>query len=97
MEIEKFPKASFSGKIIEQIDFTKDGEYDVRAKGDLDIHGQKQTRIIKGKIRVQKGVVIVQSVFSVPLDEHSIVIPKIVNQKIATEIEVAFSATMSTH
>jgi len=97
MEIEKFPKASFSGKIIEQIDFTKEGDYDVRAKGDLDIHGQKQTRIVKGKISVRKGVVVVESVFSVPLDEHSIVIPKIVNQKIATEIEVAFSATMSIH
>lgn len=97
MEIEKFPKASFSGKIIEQIDFTKDGDYEVRAKGDLDIHGQKQTRIIKGKISIRKGAVIVESVFSVPLDEHSIVIPKIVNQKIATEIEVAFRAMMSIH
>jgi len=98
MEIEKFPKASFSGKIIEQIDFTKNGDYDVRAKGDLDIHGQKQTRIIKGKISVRTGdVVVVEAVFTVPLDEHSIVIPKIVNQKIATEIEVAFHATMSTH
>lgn len=97
MEIEKFPKASFSGKIIEQIDFTKDGDYDVRAKGDLDIHGQKQTRIIKSKISIRKGIVNVESIFSVPLDEHSIVIPKIVNQKIATEIEVSFKATMSIH
>lgn len=97
MEIDKFPKASFSGKIIEQIDFAKDGDYDVRAKGDLDIHGQKQTRIIKSKISVRKGSVLVESVFSVPLDEHSIVIPKIVNQKIATEIEVHFKAAMSTH
>jgi len=97
MEIDKFPKASFSGKIIEQIDFTKDGDYDVRAKGDLDIHGQKQTRIIKSKISVRKGDIVVESVFSVPLDEHSIVIPKIVNQKIATEIEVHFKAVMSTH
>lgn len=95
MEIEKFPKASFSGKIIEQIDFTKDGDYDVRAKGDLDIHGQKQTRIIKGKISIRRGVAIIESAFSIPLDEHGIIIPKIVNQKIATQIEVAFNATMS--
>lgn len=95
MEVEKYSKASFSGKIIEQLDFTKDGEYDVRAKGELDIHGQKQTRIIKSKIVIRNGIISVESAFSVPLDEHSILIPKIVNQKIATEIEVSFKASLS--
>ena len=95
MEVERYAKASFSGKIIEQLDFQKDGEYDVRAKGDLDIHGQKQTRIIKSKIIIQKGSLIVESNFNVPLDEHGIVIPKIVNQKIATETNVGLTASMS--
>src|SRR3954471_931248 len=34
MESEVFPKARFSGKIIEQIDFTTDNTFEVRAKGD---------------------------------------------------------------
>lgn len=96
METEKFPSASFSGKIIEQIDFSQDGTYEVRAKGDLDIHGEKQTRIIKCKVTLKNNTATLDSRFLVPLIDHNIKIPKIVNQKIATEIEVVFKAVMIT-
>ena len=95
MESEMFPKARFSGKIIEPVDFSVDESYDVRAKGELDIHGQKQTRIIKTKVTVRNGMVYLESTFFVPLSDHNISIPSIVSQKIATEIEIAFKATMS--
>jgi len=95
MESDKFPRARFSGKIIEPIDFSVDRSYDVRAKGELDIHGQKQTRIIKSKITLRGGKIFVETIFFVPLSDHNISIPTIVNQKIATEIEVEFKATMS--
>jgi hypothetical protein len=95
MESEKFPKAKFSGKIIEAIDLSADGVYDVRAKGDLEIHGQKQTRIIRSKISVKNSVITIESKFIVPLTDHDISIPSIVSQKIATEIEVDFKAAMS--
>ena len=94
MESEKFPKARFSGKIIETVDFTSDGVFDVRAKGDLEIHGVKQTRIIKSKMIIRNGQVDIESKFMVPLSDHNITIPNIVSQKIATEIEVDFKATM---
>ena len=94
MESEKFPKARFSGKIIESIDFTTDGVFDVRAKGDLEIHGIKQTRIIKSKMTIRNGQIDIESKFMVPLSDHNITIPNIVSQKIATEIEVDFKATM---
>lgn len=94
MESEKFPKARFSGKIIESVDFSSDGVFDVRAKGDLEIHGVKQTRIIRSKITIRNGQVDIESRFMVPLSDHNITIPNIVSQKIATEIEVDFKATM---
>lgn len=96
MESDKFPKASFSGKIIEQIDFSKSGTYEVRAKGDLDIHGVKQTRIIKSKLIISPdGAVRIEAQFKVPLADHNISIPTVVSQKIATEIEVDFVASMT--
>lgn len=95
MESDKFPRARFSGKIIEPIVFTTDGVYDVRAKGELDIHGLRQTRIIKAHVVVRNGVVEIDSQFFVPLADHDISIPTIVSQKIASEIEVEFKATMS--
>ncbi len=94
MESEKFATARFSGKIIEQVDYSQDNTMEVRAKGELDIHGQKQTRIIKAKITIKGNQVIIEAHFMVPLSDHSITIPKIVSQKIATEIEVDINSTL---
>ena len=94
MESEKYQKITFTGKIIEQVDFSMDGLYEVRAKGDLDIHGQKQTRIIKSQIEISEGIITIESDFKVPLADHNISIPRIVNQKIATEIEVHVNASL---
>lgn len=94
MESDKYPKATFSGKIIERIDFLSDGAHEVRAKGDLDIHGVKQTRIIKGKILIKNGTLNVNATFDVPLSDHNISIPTVVSQKIATQIKVQFEASM---
>jgi hypothetical protein len=95
MESEKYPRITFSGKIIEQVDYSTDGTYEVRAKGDLDVHGQKQTRIIKSKVEISDGVLSIIADFKVPLADHNISIPRIVNQKIATEIEVNVKADMT--
>jgi len=94
MEGEKFPTAKFSGKIIEQVDYSQDNTMEVRAKGELDIHGQKQTRIIKAKVTIKGNQLIIEAHFLVPLSDHSITIPKIVSQKIATEIEVDINSTL---
>ncbi len=94
METEKFPACSFDGKIIEKVDFATNGTYEVRVKGELDVHGQKQVRIIKGKLTVRDKTIFVETTFSVPLADHNISIPKIVSQKIATEIEVIVTATL---
>jgi len=94
MESGKFPRATFAGKIIEQLDFEKDSTYTVRAKGELDIHGQKQSRIIRSKVTIRNRSLMVESDFAVPLADHNIAVPRIVNQKIASEIEVTFRATL---
>lgn len=95
MESSKYPKASFTGKIIEQVNYTRDSVYVVRAKGELDIHGVKQTRIIKTRLTVKKNDLQIEADFNVPLADHNISIPRIVSQKIATEIDVKFRATLT--
>src|SRR5687767_9354204 len=52
MEQKIYPQATFTGKIIEDIPFDTPGTYSIRAKGDLDIHGMKKERIIKGTITI---------------------------------------------
>jgi hypothetical protein len=94
MESEKYPRINFTGKIIEQVDFDIDGTYDVRAKGELEVHGLKQTRIIKARIIIENQILSVDVSFDVPLQDHNISIPRIVNQKIATQIAVVVNAAL---
>ncbi len=88
MESDKYPTATFRGKIQETIDFKKDGVYDVSAKGTLEIHGIKQDRIIKGKLTVGKGQIMMESNFNIKLVDHKIDIPTVVFAKIAEVISV---------
>lgn len=92
MESTLYSKATFAGKIIENIDFQKDGLYHIRAKGKLNIHGVEQERILKATIKISNGQMEVHSKFTVPLSDHNITIPRIVEQKIATEIYVEIHA-----
>jgi len=88
MESDKYPKATFKGKINEKIDFTKAGNYDVSATGDFTVHGVTKPRTIKGKLTVGSGTMSLLTDFDVNLADHKIEIPKIVFMKIAQTITV---------
>jgi polyisoprenoid-binding protein YceI len=94
MESDKYPEASFKGKIIEDVDFSVDGTYQVRTKGILTIHNVPQERIIQSDVTVKKNIITVHSAFTVLLSDHNIPIPMVVNQKLANEIKVEVNATL---
>ncbi len=92
LESDKYPAATFSGKIIEAVDFQTPGIYQVRAKGILNIHGVDQERIIKGVLTISDKSVMVTASFRIKLQDHNISVPRIVFHKIAEEIEVSLEA-----
>lgn len=94
METNKYKTATFKGKIIEDVDFTKNGTYTVRAKGTFSIHGAEKEKIVKTKITIKDNEINVETSFEVPLDDHNINIPKVVNQKIASIIIVDVKAIL---
>ena len=94
LETDKYPEATFAGKIIEPVDFLKPGKFTIRAKGILKIHGVEQERIIKSEVTVTEGKIQLVSDFTVLLADHNIRIPRIVHEKIATEIKVTVKALL---
>lgn len=94
MESDKYPVASFEGKIIEDINLEQSNEFSIRAKGFLTIHGISQERIIKCDLSVKNNKVIVRTAFTVLLQDHNIAIPKVVHEKLASEIKVDVMAEM---
>ena len=92
MESDKFPKATFKGKIQEQVDISKDGIYPVIVIGDLTVHGVTQKRSVPGTITVKNGVISMTSEFIVKCADHHITIPSIVFHNIAESIKMNVSA-----
>ena len=93
LETDKYPTATFSGKIIERINLEIPGTYTVRAKGLLTIHGHTKERIIKAEIISTGTELKAKATFIIPLIDHQIEVPRIVNQKIAQEIQVQVQGT----
>ncbi|MDB5141817.1 MAG: YceI family protein [Mucilaginibacter sp.] len=96
MESDKYPKATFKGKIQEHPDLSKDGTYPVTATGDFQVHGVTQTRTITGNLKVNNNVVTLTSEFMVKCADHHIEIPQIVFHHIAESIRIRVAATYTT-
>jgi hypothetical protein len=94
MESGRYPLATYTGKVIEDVDLRYDGEYNVRAKGKLVIHGMEQERIINSKIIVDGEKITIRSTFPVALADHNIKIPRVVYDKLAPDINVDVNAVL---
>ena len=94
IESDKFPDAVFNGKIIEDVDLSQDGTYTVRAKGNFTLHGVSQERIIKSNVTVKEGIIYINSSFSVLLEDHNIPIPKVVKDKLSSQIDVQLNCQL---
>ncbi len=90
MESEKFPKASFIGKIsdLKSVDFTKPGKYQVKIAGKLTIHGVTKDVEAAGELSVDKDKIDGTSVFSVKPEDYDIKIPSVVKANFAESMKV---------
>ncbi len=86
LQSDKFPNATYEGKIIEEIDFSTNGTHNVRGKGKFKVHGVDQERIIRCKLTITQGKILIESNFTVMLADHDIKIPSVVAQKLAEEV-----------
>lgn len=96
MESDKFPKASFSGKIAEfnKVDLKKNGSYKATAGGTMMIHGVSKAVSIPGTIDVKDGVATFKANFNVALSDYNIKVPSIAEGKIAKSIAVTLNAIL---
>jgi len=99
IESDKYPKASFKGKItnLNKIDFKKEGVYNTEVSGDMTIHDVTKPFSAKGTLEVKGGNVIASSKFLTTPQEWNIQIPSVVADKIARQIEVTIEATYTTN
>ncbi len=93
LETDKYPNATFKGKIKESIDLKVAGTYAVTAAGTATIHGVSRPVELKGTLVSTGKTVALTCLFDIHLDEYKIDIPKIVFKKIAEVIKVKGNIT----
>lgn len=91
MESDKYPKATFSGKLI-NLDVTKASEQPVKAMGKLTLHGVTKDVELDGTAQLGDKVVL-KSNFTVKLADYNVAIPQLMFQNIAEEVEVTINFT----
>ncbi|PJJ83127.1 YceI family protein [Mucilaginibacter auburnensis] len=95
LESDKYPRATFKGKMQQAINPAQNGTYPVNVTGELEVHGVKQTRTLPGTITVNNGNISLNAEFMVKCADHNIEIPKIVFHNIAESIKITVTANYS--
>lgn len=90
VESEQYPRSSFKGYIVnmKEVDFKTSGQYAVKVKGDLTMHGVTQVIETDGILDVQPGKIGARSTFNIKPEDYKIKIPAAVRNKIASEVQV---------
>jgi polyisoprenoid-binding protein YceI len=96
VESDKFPNASFNGKVlnIESLDIASAGEFEAEIEGDLTIHGVTKKIKEKGTFTTDGQAITGRSTFIVKPADYDIKIPKAVVNNIAQEIEVSVNIVL---
>jgi hypothetical protein len=96
MESDKMPRADYKGTIndISTVNFDKDGSYKVNSAGKLTIHGVTKDVTIPATITIKGGKVETNAKFIVKPADYNVQIPKLVENKIAKEVEVSVNSIL---
>ncbi len=89
VESDKYPKASFKGKItnLSAINFKKQGTYNADLEGDMTIHGVTKHITEKGTFEVNEKIA-GKAKFKLNVVDYEIVIPSVVKDKFADSFEI---------
>ena len=94
-ESDKYPKSSFAGSYVGDIDLTKDGTYAIAVKGNLVIHGVTKAIEAPATLEVKAGHLIGQCIFKISPEDYNITIPSVVRDKIAKQVTITVKINCS--
>ena len=92
MESPKFPKASFTGKIVSVVDWKSDKAVNAEIKGTLTMHGVSNEVSLKAVITPGKNKISASAELKVTPEAYHIAIPSAVRDKIAKEVTIKIEA-----
>ncbi|QSE98712.1 YceI family protein [Fulvivirga lutea] len=97
LESDKYPKASFKGMIknFSELDFSKQGNFEAQAIGELEIHGVTKPLKTMVQFAISGDKISANTSFDISIADHDIKIPRLVIKNIAEVVEVKASFNFS--
>jgi polyisoprenoid-binding protein YceI len=95
LDSEKYPKATFKGKItnLTEVNFAKDGTYSATVTGDLTLHGATKPVSTTATIVVNGKELKTTTDFTIKLADFGVDGPAIAGGKVATDPKITVAAT----
>ncbi len=96
MESEKYPKATFTGQLLNAAQLLKQVHtttQTVEVEGNLTMHGVTHKTIVTGTLQLRDGQLVVFAYFNVAPADFSIDIPLLVREHIAKSVSVRINLT----
>ena len=88
VESDKYPNATYKGKLEGEFSLTTPGKYTLTSSGTLSIHGKEKQISETGTLEVTADTVFLETKFYVALEDYDIAIPKLLFNNIAEKVEV---------
>ncbi len=97
MESDKYPKSDLKGTIanLSDVNFSKDGAYNVKVTGKLTIHGVTNDVSTTGTITVKGTSITLKSALTVKLEDYKISVPSVVSDKVGKEAKISIEGTLA--
>ncbi len=96
MESEKYPKATFTGQLLNAAQVHKQlptASQNVEAEGSMTLHGITRKVIVTGTLQLRDGQLVVFAYFNIAPADYSIDIPLLVREHIAKSVSVRVNLT----
>ena len=90
MESDKFPLATFKGKITQDISNLNE-TLEVDGSGELNIHGVSRKIDVKATISKANGLTVIKTKFPVVFKDYGVDDPSILSKSVAKEVEIKCS------
>jgi hypothetical protein len=96
IESDKYPKSVFKGQVTNnsEIDYSKNGTYPAKVKGQLTIHGETKEVDTDGTITVKDGNLHTTAEFQVAIADYKISVPALVKDNISKTITIKVSCIL---
>jgi hypothetical protein len=96
MESEKYPKATFTGQVVNAAQVVKllpTGAQNVEVEGQMTMHGVSHKVAVSGTLQQRDGQLIVFAYFNIAPADYAIDIPLLVREHIAKSVSVRVNLT----